>query len=180
MGWLLYIAAAPAAITMFLRFLSLILPSGLAELASFAAFSLAGSVLLLCCTSYGVFASVALRATGHGGMSQWATGRTFKWAMWYATGVWFNITGSMKREGGISGEDALNMRPVVFVGNHQTEMDVLMLGCMFPKYCSVTAKKSLKWVPFLGWFSKSSVSLSSRRHSWNPDDMGGIKLTASQ
>jgi hypothetical protein len=35
------------------------------------------------------------------------------------------------------------------------ELDVLMLGCMFPKYTSVTAKKSLKWVPLLGWFSTS-------------------------
>ncbi|KAI9672607.1 MAG: 1-acylglycerol-3-phosphate O-acyltransferase [Alyxoria varia] len=23
---------------------------------------------------------------------------------------------------------------------------------MFPPYCSVTAKQSLKWIPFLGWF----------------------------
>lgn len=29
----------------------------------------------------------------------------------------------------------------------------MMLGCMFPQYTSVTAKSSLKWVPFLGWFS---------------------------
>jgi hypothetical protein len=35
------------------------------------------------------------------------------------------------------------------------ELDVLMLGCVFPQYCSVTAKKSLQWVPFLGWFSAS-------------------------
>lgn len=33
------------------------------------------------------------------------------------------------------------------------ELDVLMLGCMFPQYCSVTAKSSLKYYPFLGWFS---------------------------
>lgn len=33
-----------------------------------------------------------------------------------------------------------------------------MLGCMFPPYCSVTAKSSLKWMPFLGQFSKSSSS----------------------
>jgi lysophosphatidate acyltransferase len=39
-------------------------------------------------------------------------------------------------------------------------MDVLMLGCTFPQYTSVTAKKSLKWVPFLGWFSTPSLSLS--------------------
>lgn len=34
-----------------------------------------------------------------------------------------------------------------------SELDVLMLGCTFPQYTSVTAKKSLKWAPFLGWFS---------------------------
>ncbi|KAA8563872.1 hypothetical protein EYC84_011887 [Monilinia fructicola] len=31
-----------------------------------------------------------------------------------------------------------------------------MLGCIFPRYCSVTAKKSLKNVPFLGWFMSLS------------------------
>jgi lysophosphatidate acyltransferase len=157
MGWFLYVFFAPAALTMFLRLASLIMPPGLAQLASFYAFSITGVVLLLSSAAYGVFASIALRACGYGGMSQWAAGRVFKWAMWYTTGVWFNITGSMKRgEGGVSGEDALDMRPVVFVGNHQTELDVLMLGCMFPKYCSVTAKSSLRWLPFLGWFSESS------------------------
>lgn len=34
-----------------------------------------------------------------------------------------------------------------------------MLGCMFPKYCSVTAKSSLKKVPFLGWFMSLSGSV---------------------
>lgn len=64
------------------------------------------------------------------------------------TGVWFDIR---QEDGG----DWLNeTRPAVFVGNHQTELDVLFLGHMFPKYCSVTAKKSLRLVPFLGWFSK--------------------------
>jgi len=156
MGWFLYTLFAPAAITMFLRLASLILPGKLAQLASFLAFSITGVVLLLCSAAYGVGASIFLRFIGYGGCSQYATGRVFKWAMWWATGVWFNITGSMRREGGVSGEDALNMRPVVFVGNHQSELDVLMLGTMFPKYCSVTAKSSLKWMPFLGWFSTSS------------------------
>jgi len=34
-----------------------------------------------------------------------------------------------------------------------SELDVLALGSIFPPYCSVTAKKQLKWVPVLGWFS---------------------------
>ncbi len=40
-----------------------------------------------------------------------------------------------------------------------SELDVLMLGCMFPKYTSVTAKKSLKWVPLLGWFMALSKTV---------------------
>jgi lysophosphatidate acyltransferase len=39
------------------------------------------------------------------------------------------------------------------------ELDVLILGCIFPKYCSVTAKKSLKWMPFLGWFMALSKTV---------------------
>jgi hypothetical protein len=41
------------------------------------------------------------------------------------------------------------------------ELDVLMLGTMFPKNCAVTAKKSLRRVPFLGWFSACSTLHSS-------------------
>lgn len=58
-------------------------------------------------------------------------------------------------------------RPAVFIGNHQTELDVLMLGCIFPKYCSVTAKKSLKSTPFLGWFMSLSGSVFIDRNNSN-------------
>jgi lysophosphatidate acyltransferase len=50
-------------------------------------------------------------------------------------------------------------RPAVFIGNHQTELDVLMLGAMFPKWCSVTAKSDLKHIPVLGWFMRLSGSI---------------------
>ncbi|KZZ88105.1 AtaAp protein [Ascosphaera apis ARSEF 7405] len=63
--------------------------------------------------------------------------------MWLTTGVWFDI---------VEGAEHLNTRPAVFIGNHQTELDILLLGAIFPQYCSVTAKKSLKYIPFLGWF----------------------------
>jgi len=56
--------------------------------------------------------------------------------------------------------DYLNTtRPAIFIGNHQTELDVLVLGYIFPKYCSVTAKSSLRNVPFLGWFMSLSGSV---------------------
>ncbi|KAI9716381.1 MAG: 1-acylglycerol-3-phosphate O-acyltransferase [Chrysothrix sp. TS-e1954] len=40
-----------------------------------------------------------------------------------------------------------------------SELDVLMLGTVFPPYCSVTSKKQLKWVPFLGWFMTLSKTV---------------------
>jgi lysophosphatidate acyltransferase len=111
--------------------------------AAFAARCLAAYGSILLCATYGVIASIVLRLVGYGRVSQWATARSFKWVMRYTTGVTFDI---------IEGEEYLTTRPAIFVGNHQTELDVLMLGAIFPPYCSVTAKKSLRNVPFLGWF----------------------------
>ncbi|PGH13395.1 hypothetical protein AJ79_03674 [Helicocarpus griseus UAMH5409] len=111
--------------------------------AGFFARCLASYACLLACASYGVVASIALRLCGYAGLSQWTVARSFKWAMKLTTGASFEI---------ISGAEHLTTRPAVFISNHQTELDVLLLGTIFPPYCSVTAKKSLARVPFLGWF----------------------------
>jgi len=71
--------------------------------------------------AYGVVASIALRAAGYGGLSQWTAGRMFKWFMWEATGVTFRVAEGGRVEGGRrGGEEALEVRPAVFVANHQT------------------------------------------------------------
>lgn len=134
------------------------------QLLSFVARCSAYVGVLLFCAIYGALAALVLRIFGLGGLSQWATARAFKYTMWFTTGVWFDIVNEGKGwwfggsgEGGKQGKEGgewLKRRPVVFVGNHQTELDVLMLGTLFPYYTSVTAKKSLMWVPFLGQFSK--------------------------
>ncbi|KAL4785525.1 hypothetical protein BJX76DRAFT_324464 [Aspergillus varians] len=115
--------------------------------ASFVARCLAAYGSLVVCATYGVVASAVLRLVGYGRISQWAAGRSFKWVMRFTTGVRFDI---------IEGEEYLTTRPAVILGNHQSELDVLMLGTIFPPYCSVTAKKSLSYVPFLGWFMSLS------------------------
>ena len=126
--------------------LSLVIP-----IAGFFARLLASYACLLACASYGVLISILLRLVGYGGVSQWAVARAFKYSMYYTTGVTFEIEDP---------NDYLNTtRPAVFVGNHQTELDVLVLGHVFPPYCSVTAKKSLKSIPFLGWFMNVSGSI---------------------
>lgn len=111
--------------------------------AAFFARTIAGYASLLLCAMYGVVASIVLRLVGHGGLSQWAVARSFKFVMRHTTGVTMTF---------IEGEEYLSTRPAVFIGNHQTELDILALGYIFPPYCSVTAKKSLKHVPVLGWF----------------------------
>lgn len=116
MSWLLYLAM-PFVLVMAMRLLSLVLP---AKLVSFYAFAISSFILMGICALYGTLVALPLRMIGYGGLIQWTVARAFKWCMWYGTGVTFRVTGSMKKEAGVSGEDALRDRPAVFVGNHQT------------------------------------------------------------
>lgn len=120
MGWLLYLAAMPAALIILMRALSLVLPQKPAQLLQYYAFITTAFIVMMSSALYGVFASLGLRAVRYGGLSQWTVARSAKYSMWWITGVTFRVTGSMKQNGGVSGEDALKERPVVFVGNHQT------------------------------------------------------------
>lgn len=131
--------------------IALYLLSKIVPVAGFFARLLAAYASLIFCASVGVFSSLILRLAGYQRISQWFVARCFKYTMWYTTGITFIIEDP---------NDYLNKtRPAVFIGNHQTELDVLMLGCIFPKWCSVTAKKSLQNMPFLGWFMALSGSV---------------------
>ncbi|KAF8245655.1 1-acylglycerol-3-phosphate O [Wilcoxina mikolae CBS 423.85] len=99
-------------------------------------------VLLATCATYGVVASVALRIVGKVSIAQWTTARAMKMVGCPIMGIEFEV----------EGEEILETRPAVFISNHQSELDILFLGRAFPKHCSVTAKRSLKYLPFLGWF----------------------------
>jgi lysophosphatidate acyltransferase len=114
---------------------------------------LAGSIALFVCALYGMIASAVLNVVGYGGLGQWTTARAYKWTMLLVTGVWFDIHDGGAPGGGSAGGWLDKTRPAVFVGNHQSELDILSLGHIFPKYCSVSAKASLKYMPLLGWFS---------------------------
>lgn len=112
--------------------------------ASFYARLLTSYGALVVCASYGVFTALLLRPLKHHRIVQYLTARSFKYLMRLATGVSFEI---------VSGKEYLSTpRPCVIIGNHQSELDVLFLGTIFPPYTSVTAKSSLKLIPFLGWF----------------------------
>ncbi|KZZ97577.1 AtaAp protein [Moelleriella libera RCEF 2490] len=135
-----------AAITVFFYMASFVVPK-----ASFVARAFAAYISLVVCALFGVFASLVLTLVGKQGISQWATARSFHYAMALTTGIVFEIRDPR--------HVLATTRPAVFIGNHQTELDVLMLGALFPKWCSVTAKSDLKHIPFLGWFMRLSGSI---------------------
>ena len=111
--------------------------------AGFYARCLTSYLCLVVAAAYGVVASLALRLFGKHRLAQWTVARCFKLLMLVFTGTTFDV---------VEGAEHLSTRPAVLIGNHQSELDVLLLGCIFPPYCSVTAKRSLKMVPLLGWF----------------------------
>ncbi|KAI0902432.1 acyltransferase-domain-containing protein [Annulohypoxylon nitens] len=150
---LTYFVGGYAALVLALYMLSSVVP-----VAGFAARTLAAYISLIICAIYGAIASIILRILGREQIAQWTTARAFKYVMAATTGVTFEVIDPNRY--------LETVRPAVFIGNHQTELDVLMLGCMFPKYCSVTAKKMLKNVPFLGWFmSLSGTIFIDRKNS---------------
>ena len=74
--------------------------------------------LVMACASYGVLASVILRLIGKVGLAQWTTGRAFLAVTCPAVGVDFKVVG----------EEKLQTRPAVFMSNHQSELDLIILG----------------------------------------------------
>jgi len=52
----------------------------------------------------------------------------------------------------VEGEEYLDTRPSILVGNHQSMLDILYLGRIFPKRASIMAKKELQFMPLLGQF----------------------------
>lgn len=121
MSWLLNIPLMFTILILFLRGIAFVLPARASQLSTFAARLIASQVALLICATYGTIASAALRVVGYGGLSQWTVARAFKWTMWYFCGVTFQIGENGRIEGGRRGGfEALETRPAVFIGNHQT------------------------------------------------------------
>ncbi|KAH3668582.1 hypothetical protein OGAPHI_002336 [Ogataea philodendri] len=98
--------------------------------------------LLLTSATYGVLCSLFFSAIGKRDLAQWSTARFY-----------YNLFSSVMRINiEIENQERLNGLPAILISNHQSELDILVLGRIFPKRCVVTAKKQLKLIPFLGWF----------------------------
>lgn len=47
----------------------------------------------------------------------------------------------------------------VFVANHQSMLDMLFLATALPSRTVVTAKKEVRWIPFMGWIMQAGLNI---------------------
>ncbi|CAD6912197.1 unnamed protein product [Tilletia laevis] len=69
--------------------------------------------------------------------------RSFYYLTGSLTGIRFVVEGE---------ENFEKARPAVLVGNHQSSIDILYLGRIFPAFAAIMAKKELKYAPLLGQY----------------------------
>ncbi|CCF59344.1 hypothetical protein KAFR_0G03120 [Kazachstania africana CBS 2517] len=106
-------------------------------------------VVLMVSALYGTLASIVCLIIGKQHLAQWTTARFYYYASKYIMGIDVKV---------INEHNITNL-PCIAVSNHQSALDILVLGRMFPKGCTVSAKKSLRYVPILGWFMALSGTL---------------------
>lgn len=99
--------------------------------------------LIAGCALYGVIASIILRLIGKPQYAQYSVARLFYFMVSSLMGIKINV---------INGHFLKESMPAIYISNHQSVLDILVLGKIFQPGFTVTGKKSLKYVPFLGWF----------------------------
>lgn len=95
------------------------------------------------CSIIGVVISPIMTLAQQSLNINWAVARSFHLLAGGLIGLKFKVEGA---------ENFAKARPAVLVGNHQTGVDILYLGSVFPKHASIMAKKVLKYTPLLGQF----------------------------
>ncbi|KAI8143013.1 hypothetical protein BJV82DRAFT_515790 [Fennellomyces sp. T-0311] len=113
---------------------------------------------LAVCALYGVIASLTLPIIGKTRLINWSVARSYYYIGGYFTGITAAVEGS---------EHMDPDRPTVYVCNHQSTLDIMLLGSVYPKATSMVAKKAIKYYPFLGWYMTLSKAIFLDRKNHN-------------
>ncbi|KAF9644501.1 1-acylglycerol-3-phosphate O [Thelephora ganbajun] len=98
------------------------------------------------CSVWGMIVAAGMSLAGHRFDINWVVARSF-----------YTLAGKLLDiKFVVEGEEHLDTRPAVLVGNHQSGLDILFLGRIFPKHASIMAKKELAWAPLLGGYLSAS------------------------
>jgi len=77
------------------------------------------------------------------------------------------VSHALELEVEMEGEEYLQTRPAVIVGNHQSMLDILYLARMFPPKASIMAKREIQWTPLGPWMYMSGAIFINRGNSTN-------------
>ncbi|WVQ80550.1 hypothetical protein IAT38_002655 [Cryptococcus sp. DSM 104549] len=125
------------------------------------------TILLLSTSFLAVLIAIVCTLLGHRLNTNYYVARAF----WHIAGPimgWkFIVEGEehlWNLEGGDgAGQAGKKGRSMVMIGNHQSFVDILFLGRIFPKHAAIMAKKSIKMIPGLGWFMMMSGTVFINR-----------------
>ncbi|KAG2173890.1 hypothetical protein INT44_000003 [Umbelopsis vinacea] len=112
--------------------------------------SAAAVTWLLIIAAYGMAASLILPLFGQRKLINWTVARLYYYCAGYFTAVSAVVENEANLETG---------GPAVYICNHQSSIDVLLMARVFPKSTSVVAKKSIKFYPILGWYMSLSKAV---------------------
>lgn len=113
--------------------------------------SIMSTLCLLVMAIYGMCVSIVLPIFGKTHLINYSVARGY-----YMLGGFFC---GLKVES--EGEENLHKvkGPVIYVCNHQSSLDIMLMGKVYSKNTAIVAKKQLKYYPFLGWFMTLSNAI---------------------
>lgn len=92
----------------------------------------------------------------------WLVARSFYYTVTPLVGWKFNVIGEEKFEPFTNPDDSKRQSSIM-VSNHQTALDILFLGRIFPKFTTMMAKQEIKKIPLLGWWMVLSKAVFINR-----------------
>ena len=113
---------------------------------------------------WGVFTSIFALVGGQRYRQQinWLVARSFHKSISPLVGWSFNVIDEHNLEPFATVDDN-RRQSCILIGNHQTALDILYLGRIFPKFAAMMAKKEIKKIPLLGWWMTLSGAVFINR-----------------
>ncbi|KAI9484157.1 MAG: hypothetical protein EXX96DRAFT_166943 [Benjaminiella poitrasii] len=113
--------------------------------------SIMSTLCLVVMAIYGMFASIILPIIGKTHLINYSVARGYYYLGGFFCGLKVDSEGTENIYG--------HKGPVIYVCNHQSSLDIMLMGKVYPKNTAIVAKKQLKYYPFLGWFMTLSNAI---------------------
>ncbi|WOO79683.1 putative 1-acyl-sn-glycerol-3-phosphate acyltransferase [Vanrija pseudolonga] len=128
---------------------------------------------------WGLLISIIATAAGQRYNINYLVARSFYHIAHPLMGLHFDVEGQEHLDGLLTARDG-KPQSAVIIGNHQSMLDILYLGRIFPKRTSIMAKKELKMTPILGQYMTLSgavfIDRKNRKDAVNTVEQAGATM----